>query len=105
MCKFDSSGRYQYYRIIEHSGTGNSSIPSITRDSLDNIYLVGSYFGTPTLRDQFGTLIVTLPASESAGRTHYAAFSCKFNSSGQYQYSRIVDARNSNADESGIYAS
>jgi hypothetical protein len=87
--KFDSSGMYQYSRIVD--GTGVDIGFSVTCDSSGNMYLAGSYIGTPTISavnsSNVSTNIATLPAS-SGGR---AAFASKFDSSGTYQYSRIVD--------------
>ena len=84
--KFDSSGTYQYSRIVD--GTGSETGISVTCDSSGNMYLAGQYVGTPTIKNQSGTSLGTLPASSGGSA---AAFVCKFDSAGTYQYSRIVD--------------
>lgn len=83
--KFDSSGTYQYSRIID-SVNGYDQGSSVTCDSSGNMYLAGVYNQTPAIKDQDGNTLGTLPASSSN-----AAFVCKFDSSGNYLYSRIVD--------------
>ncbi len=85
VCKFDSSGTYQYSRIVD--GSGDDRAFSVACDSSANMYLTGFYSGTPTIKDQTGTSLGTLPASAGGS----VAFACKFNSTGTYQYSRIVD--------------
>jgi WD40 repeat protein len=89
--KFDSSGVYQYSRIIDGlGGFGSNQVNSVTFDSSGNMYIAGSYSGTPTIYEVtsggVSTLVGTLPTAE-----FIAGFVCKFNSSGVYQYSRIID--------------
>ena len=93
VCKFDSSGNYQYSRIVDSSGANDQGV--VACDSSGNMYLTGFYVltGTPTIKDQAGTSLGTLPTFGGTG--DYAAFVCKFNSSGVYQYSRIVNSAGS----------
>lgn len=91
LCKFDSTGTYQYFRYV--STTDTSSTPPINAsygvacDYSNNVYFVGTYYnGAGTIRNESGTAIGTLPAANS-----YAGFACKFDSTGTYQYSRVVD--------------
>ena len=86
--KFDSGGIYQYSRIIDSAGSDTGY--SVACDSSGNMYIAGSYAGTPTIKDQTGASLGTLPAS-----TGNAAFASKFNSGGTYQYSRIIDSAGS----------
>ncbi len=92
MCKFDSSGNFHFARIVDSTSTDNSL--GVTCDSLGNSYMCGQYYGTPTIKNQAGGSLGTLPVSAGTG----AAYACKFNSVGTYQYSRIVD---STGDEAG----
>jgi hypothetical protein len=91
--KFDSSGAYQYSRIVDSVNDYDQG-SSVTCDSSGNMYLAGIYTGTPTIKDQDGNTLGTLPAS--ASNTN-AAFVCKFNSSGDYQYTRIIDSTGGDA--------
>jgi sugar lactone lactonase YvrE len=85
LCKFDSSGNYLYSRIIDSDG--NQSAFGVTCDSNRNVYMCGWYdYGTPIIKDQNGTPLGTLPAP-----VFRAGFMCKFNSSGNYIYTRILD--------------
>jgi uncharacterized protein (DUF2147 family) len=86
VCKFDSSGTYQYSRIVDGAGTDVGY--SVACDSSGNMYLAGQYRNIPTIKNQSGTSLGTLPATAGFG----VAFVCKFDSSGTYQYSRIVDS-------------
>ena len=72
--KFNSAGTYQYARIIDTS-TANS----VSGD----LYIAGKYTGTPSIRDQSGTVLGNLPAG--------SGFCTKFNSSGALQYSFVFD--------------
>ena len=81
--------------IIE--GTGSDDlIYNVTRDSFDNLYIVGKYSGNPTIKDQSGVPLVTLPNS-----TGSSSFMCKFDSSGRYQYYRLISS-NSTCVGTGI---
>ena len=82
--KFNGSGTYQYSRIVDSTGTDTAYY--VTCDLTSNVYLSGVYNGTPTIKDQANTSLGNLPASSGD-----AAFACKFNSTGTYQYSRTVD--------------
>jgi hypothetical protein len=83
VCKFDSSGTYKYSFIIDAGGQGQG----IACDLYNNIYFSGYYTGTSTIKDHTGTTLATLPTSSGL-----AAFVSKFDSSGTYKYSRIVDS-------------
>jgi hypothetical protein len=94
--KFNSSGTYQYSRIVDATNTAEQGF-GVACDSSDNMYIAGYYQGTPTIKDQSGTSLGTLPTASSS-----AAFVCKFNSSGIYQYSRIVDATSVSEQGNGV---
>ena len=89
--KFDSTGTYQYSRVIDSTGSeiGNG----VACDSSGNMYITGQYNGTPNIitvtSSNVATTVATLPLSSTQ-----AAFVSKFNSSGTYQYSRVIDAAN-----------
>ena len=85
VCKFNSIGVFQFARIVDSSG--NDYCANLSIDSSDNFYVSGTYNGTPTIKDQNGTSIRTLPASVFS-----AGFMCMFNSSGDFQYARIIDS-------------
>jgi hypothetical protein len=78
VCKFDSTGMYKYARIVDSTGNDDAGY-GVTCDSSGNMYLAGYYIGTPTIEDQNGVLLGTLPASASN-----AAFVCRFNIDGTY---------------------
>jgi hypothetical protein len=87
-CKFDASGTYQYSRIIEAS---NADIGyGVACDSTNNMYFTGLYTGTPNIiyvsSSNVATTVATLPAS-----INEACFVSKFDSSGNYNYSRVID--------------
>ena len=82
--KFNSTGSYQYSRIIDSGGADTGY--GVTCDTSENMYISGEYNGTPTIKNQGGTSLGTLPASSSI-----AGFACKFDSTGTYQYARIID--------------
>lgn len=88
MCKFNSSGVYQYSRIIE--GFNKENTTSLACDLSGSVYMTGYYgfegFSTSaSILNESGTVLATLPNVVAD-----AAFLCKFNSVGVYQYSRIV---------------
>ena len=78
-------GTYQYSRILD--GVSDQEIRSVTCDSSGNMYIAGSYQGTPTIKDQDDVPLGTLPTAEFV-----AGCVSKFDSSGVYQYSRIIDS-------------
>jgi hypothetical protein len=84
MCKFGAAGNYLYSRIIE--GSYGDVSTNFSCDSDYNVYMVGYYFGPSTIKDENGTPLGTLPAP-----VFRAGFMCKFNSSGNYIYTRILD--------------
>ena len=88
--KFNSTGTYIYSIVVD---SGNNNGYSVTTDSSDNIFIAGSYTGTPTIKyvntSNVSTSVATLPAA-----TSIAAFVSKFNSSGTYIYSIVVDSSN-----------
>ena len=67
-----------FTRIVD--GAGNEIGYGVACDSSGNMYLAGSYQSTPTIKDQAGTSLGTLPASSGSN----VAFVCKFDSSGNY---------------------
>lgn len=91
LVKVDASNVFQYARIIDSAG-GDQTY-GIAMDSTNAVYMSGLYNGTPTIKDQSNTTLGTLPIRLGTGN---AGFSCKFDSSGTYLYSRIIDATNVN---------
>ncbi len=88
--KFDSNGVYQWSRVVDSAGTsGSDQGLGVTCDTIGNVYLSGFYTGTPTIKNQTGGSLGTLPASTS---TTNAAFVSKFDSNGNYIWTRIVDS-------------
>lgn len=89
--KFDSNGTYQYSRVVD--GTVFDAGRSVACDSSNNMYFCGEYNGTPNIRTVTSagvtTNVGTLPAASLT-----AGFACKFNSTGVYQYSIVIDATN-----------
>ena len=76
-----------FARIVDSAGADLGL--SVTTDSFRNVYFSGYYnTGTPTIKDQTGNFLGTLPTSAGTD----VAFVCKFDSNGNYQYSRIVDS-------------
>jgi hypothetical protein len=95
--KFNSTGTYQYSRIID-SSPSNETITGVTCDPSDTMYVSGSYIGTTANilyvnSSNVSSIISTLPTVSNG-----AAFVSKFDSTGTYQYSRLVD---SNGSDSG----
>lgn len=87
--KFSSNGTYQYSRVLDSGGTDIAY--SVACDPSSNVYFAGSYNGTPTLysidSSNVSTTITTLQASSGD-----AAFVCKFNADGSYQFSNVIDS-------------
>ena len=92
LSKFNSAGVYQYSRVM--NCYENLSSVSIAVNISDEVYLCCGYNGTPTLysvnSSNVTSTIRTLPASLGVS----AAVVTKFDSVGNYQYSRIVDNTN-----------
>jgi hypothetical protein len=92
-CKFNSSGTLLYSLVID--GTGSDAGYSSITDSLNSVYIGGSYNGTPNIvfrsNSNVSTTLGTLPASSGD-----AAFTTKFSNSGTLQYSFVVDATTNN---------
>ncbi len=86
LIKFDSSGVYQWCRIID--GSSSDEGLSVGCDSNGDVYLSGSYKGSPSIKNQTGVVLATLPLI--IGDT--AAFVSKFDTTGTYLYSRLVDS-------------
>ncbi len=77
-------GDILYFRTID--AAGNDAGLGVTCDSSGNVYFTGNYNGSATIRNQVGSSVGTLPASSGS-----AGFLSKFDISGNYLYSRIVD--------------
>ena len=99
-CKFSSTGTLLYSLVIDGSGSDAGYGSAV--DSLNNFYTGGNYNGTPNIvfrsSSNVSTTLGTLPASSGD-----AAFTTKFSSTGDLQYSFIVDAT-TNADRSWALA-
>ena len=67
----------QFARIIDSTVADEGR--GVVTDSDGNVYIAGFYTGTPTIKNQSGTSLGTLPAS--AGGT---AFLVKFDPDGNY---------------------
>jgi hypothetical protein len=82
VCKFNSTGTYQYSRLLE--STGSDVVYSVMCDSTDNMYISGGYGGTPTIKavnsSNVSTDISTLPISSGTS----AAYLIKFDPDGNY---------------------
>lgn len=93
VCKFDSSGTYQYARLVDSTGTDTGL--SVSCDKSGNMYFAGSYNGSSAnivsvTSSNVSSNIGQLPTSSGSD-----SFVCKFDSSGNYQYSRIVNGTTS----------
>ena len=86
-----TSAEITFARIID-SSSGTEVVNETAVDSSDNVYMAGLYTGTPVIKNQAGVTLTTLPASSGGS----CAFVCKFNSSGNFQYARIIDTTGSN---------
>lgn len=91
--KFNSSGAHQFTRIID-SAAGEQAL-CVAADNAGNMYVGGYYNNTPIILDQGGVYLGTLPAASGS-----AAFVCKFDSVGRYQYARIVDSAGTDSSTS-----
>lgn len=91
LTKFDSVGTVLFSRIIDSSG--NDAGNAVAVDSTQsNVYLGTNIIGAVTVRDQTGTSIGTIPAPFVSG----AALSKFSTSTGNYQYSVVLDASGGN---------
>jgi hypothetical protein len=92
-CKFSSTGTLLYSFVIDGSGS-DGGYSSVT-DSLNSVYVGGSYNGTPNIvfrsNSNVSTTLGTLPISSGD-----AAFTTKFSSTGGLLYSFVVDATTNN---------
>jgi hypothetical protein len=95
MCKFDSSGNFQYSAIVDTSSASGEILNGVKCDSTNAVYLTGKYQGTSNIKNQSGTVIGTLP--NTGGTTWPASFISKLDSSGNYLYSRIISPSNGSA--------
>lgn len=96
LCKFDSSGTYQWSRIID--GSSDQIGLAVACDTTGNVYISGTYNGSPSIKTQNGTVLATLPADLSTS----GAFAAKFDSSGTYLYSRLVDSTTGDCSMNGV---
>ena len=85
--KFDASGNYQWSRVTQSSTNGQFN--SAACDASGNVYFAGWYTGLPTLRDESGNSLGTLPSSSGGQAASYVS---KYTSSGTLQWTRIVDS-------------
>jgi len=91
LTKFDSVGTVLFSRIIDSSG--NDAGNAVAVDSTQsNVYLGTNIIGAVTVRDQTGTSLGTIPAPLTNG----AALSKFSTSTGNYQYSVVLDASGGN---------
>ena len=95
--KFDSSGAYQYSRIIDSIGNQDTGF-SVACDPMGNVYLAGSYTTGPAYVRTASNANVFSNVTTIAAVTRVSAFVAKFNSSGTYQYARIVGTSISSED-------
>jgi hypothetical protein len=93
--KFTSSGDYQWSRTIDSEGNDRGN--SIACDSLNNVYVTGSYVGTAHVRNENGVSLRILPVPRIGSVT----FVTKFDSSGNYGWSRVIDSEG-NDDGLGV---
>jgi hypothetical protein len=92
--KFNSTGTYQYSRIID---SGGETITGVTCDPSDIMYVSGSYVGTTANIIYVNSSNVSSIISKLPTVSNGAAFVSKFDSVGTYQYSRIVDSTGSDS--------
>lgn len=88
--KFGFDGRYHWSRILDSAGVDTSF--SCSTDSQLNVYFGGSYNGTPTLKDEYGTTLATFPTS-----TTESGFLIKLDTFGNFLYARIIDINGQDA--------
>jgi hypothetical protein len=90
LCKFDSSGTYQYSRLVD-SASGEDSATDIACDSSRNVYIILTRNGSTNIRSVSNSNVVTTVGTLPTG---FASVACKFDSNGTYQYSRMVAGGN-----------
>ncbi len=101
VCKFNSEGQYEYSFTLSGGGTAaTDSITGIACDPEGNVYMTGYYSGGGVIRfvnrSNVSSDVATVPTPFGGGGT--AAVTSKFNSSGQFLYSFIIDAAASSFD-------
>ena len=87
VCKLDSGGNFQFARIFD--GNDTDIVSFVFCDSADNFYTAGSIIGNSSIYNESGSLIFTLPIPSSSFNSY--GLLCKFNSSGVFQYARLID--------------
>jgi hypothetical protein len=93
LTKFDSAGTVLFSRIVESAG--NDSSYSLAVDSTQsNVYLGTNLLGSATIKNQAGTSLGTIPAPITNG----ACVSKFSTSTGDYQYSLVLDASGGGTD-------
>lgn len=82
LCKFNASnGNFLFGRFYNNS-TGD--LRGCVCDENDNVYISGTYSGTPTITTHTSSTLITLPASSGND-----SFFSKFDSSGNHIFTRI----------------
>lgn len=90
LIKFSDTGTFNFSRVLDSVSYGYS----VVSDAAGNTYFLGRYSGTPVLYDENGFPITTLPAGSGGG----TGFLIKFDSSGVFQFSRILDSASGSED-------
>lgn len=91
ICKLDNDFNYIYSRTLK----GNSKVLSITVDHENNLYISGIYRGYTNIVDEYDNILISLPET-----IQNAAFLSKFDSSGNYIFTRIIDSVNNDSSTS-----
>ena len=86
--KVSDAGSLQYSLLID--GTGSDVSYKIACDSFSNVYMVGTYAGTPNIIFRSNANVSTTVGTLSAVSGSSDGFACKFNSVGTLQYSYIL---------------
>jgi hypothetical protein len=86
LIKYNSAGVAQWAKVIP-GGTGSDSGLGLAIDSLDNVYMVGSYIHTGTLTIQTTPTSITLGATQGVS----AGFLVKYNSAGTALFAKSVN--------------